>query len=95
MYRKVYQDLQSRKGIQKWAGNEVKCEKMSGTVREDYHLTKRERAAKIYKSSLTFWTKTVSQPKNMQKYALTTQSLDIIQILPQCNHGDTLWYCFV
>ena len=95
MYGNAYPDLQKEKGIQKWEGIAVKYEKMSGTVWEDYHLTKRERAAKFYKSSITFWAKVVSQPKNIQKSAATTQSLGIIQTLPQCYHGDTPWNCFV
>ena len=30
MYGNAYPDLQKRKGIQKWAGIAVKCEKISG-----------------------------------------------------------------
>ena len=41
----------------------VKSEKRSGTVLKGYHWIKR-RAAEFDKSSITFWAKAVSQPKN-------------------------------
>ena len=50
-----------------------KVEIRSGTVRKDYHSIKR-RAAKFHKSSITFWVKAVSQPKNKQKSAVITVS---------------------
>ena len=72
---KAYPDLQKEKGIQKWARIVVKGEKRSGTVRKDIEL--KGRAAKFHKSSLTFWAKTFLQPRNKQKSAAVTHSMDI------------------
>ena len=78
-FRNAYPNLQKEKGIQKWAGIVVKSGKRSGAVRKVYLLIKR-RAAKLHKSSITFWSKAVSHPKNKQMAAAVTQSVDIADL---------------
>ena len=75
-FSKVYLDFQKEKGIQKWVGIVVKSVKRSEAMRKYYHWIKR-RAAKFHKSSIKFWDKAVSQPKNKQKSAAVTQSVDV------------------
>ena len=38
------------------------------------------RAAKFYKSHITFWAKAVLQKKNKHKFAASTQSMDITDL---------------
>ena len=57
----------------------VKSGKRAGPVRKDYHRSK-GRAVKFHKSSLIFWAKAVSKPKNKQKSAPATQSVGITDL---------------